>query len=246
MGGRPDVKGITFNGSEKIMEKHISNNIREVLSRIEAAALRAGRDPARVTLLAATKNRTPEEVEMAIEGGIEVAGENRVQELLAKMSSVGGEVEWHFIGHLQRNKARQVVGQVKLVHSVDSLRLAEEVSRRAVEAGIVQPVLLQVNMAGEVSKSGFAPGELPSFLETAAVLAGIEVKGFSTIAPMVENPEEVRLVFRRLAELGRELGEDGESFEFVELSMGMTNDYEVAVEEGSTCVRIGTAIFGPR
>jgi PLP dependent protein len=226
------------------MEKHISENIREVLARIEAAAMRSGRDPYRVTLLAATKNRSAEEVDEAAGAGIRVAGENRVQELLAKMDSVRAPVEWHFIGHLQRNKARQVVGRVGLVHSVDSSRLAEELSRRSEEAGVVQAVLLQVNVAGEESKSGFGPEELEAALGAAQGLPGIDVRGLSTIAPLVDDPEEVRWVFKRLAGLGQEFRALG--LEDAELSMGMTNDFEVAVEEGSTFVRIGTAIFGQR
>ncbi len=228
------------------MEKQISENIREVQSRIESAALRAGRDAERVTLLAATKNRSPDEVDEAVRGGVRVAGENRVQELLTKMGSVEGPVEWDFIGHLQRNKVRQVVGRVRLVHSVDSLRLAEELSVRALEVGIVQEVLLQVNMAGEESKSGFGPEELAEAFDATGGMPGINVRGFSTIAPLVEDPEEVRWVFRRLYELAGELSGAQGVPEGPVLSMGMTNDFEVAVEEGSTCVRIGTAIFGPR
>jgi pyridoxal phosphate enzyme (YggS family) len=228
------------------MEKRIKENIEGVRARIEAAAVRAGRRTEDVTLLAATKNRTPEEVRRAIEAGITVAGENRVQEMLAKVPQVGAGVEWHFIGHLQRNKARQVVGAVALIHSVDSVRLAEEIDRRAGQAGVVQAVLLQVSLAGEESKSGFEPEGLADVVESLERLGNIEVRGLSTIAPFAGDPEEVRPIFRRLAGLGRELEAARQGFECRELSMGMTNDYEVAVEEGSTCVRIGTAIFGPR
>jgi PLP dependent protein len=228
------------------MEKRIRKNIEGVRALIEAAAVRAGRRPEEVTLLAATKNRTPEEVRRAVEAGITVAGENRVQEMLAKMPRVGPGVEWHFIGHLQRNKARQVVGAVALIHSVDSVRLAEEIDRRAGQAGVVQAVLLQVNLAGEESKSGFEPEGLVAVVDTLEGLGNIEVRGLSTIAPFAGDPEEVRPIFRWLAGLGRELEAARKGFECRVLSMGMTNDYEVAVEEGSTCVRIGTAIFGPR
>jgi PLP dependent protein len=228
------------------MEKRIKENIEGVRALIEAAALRSGRQPGDVTLLAATKNRTPEEVRCAVEAGIRVAGENRVQEMLVKAPQVAGEVEWHFIGHLQRNKARQVVGAVALIHSVDSVRLAEEIDRRAGQAGVVQAVLLQVSLAGEESKAGFEPEGLVAVVDSLEGLGNIEVRGLSTIAPFAGDPEEVRPIFRRLAGLGRELEVARQGFECRELSMGMTNDYEVAVEEGSTCVRIGTAIFGPR
>jgi pyridoxal phosphate enzyme (YggS family) len=228
------------------MEKRIKENIDSVRARIEAAAVRAGRRPEDVTLLAATKNRTPEEVRRAVEAGITVAGENRVQEMLAKVPQVGAGVEWHFIGHLQRNKARQVVGAVALIHSVDSVRLAEEIDRRAGQAGVVQAVLLQVSLAGEESKSGFEPEGLVAVVDSLEGLKNIEVRGLSTIAPFAGDPEEVRPIFRRLAELRGEMDAARQGFECRELSMGMTNDYEVAVEEGSTCVRIGTAIFGPR
>jgi pyridoxal phosphate enzyme (YggS family) len=228
------------------MEKRIKENIEGVRARIEAAAVRAGRRPEDVTLLAATKNRTPEEVRRAVEAGITVAGENRVQEMLAKVPQVGAGVEWHFIGHLQRNKARQVVGEVALIHSVDSVRLAEEIDRRAGQVGVVQAVLLQVSLAGEESKSGFEPEGLADVVESLVRLGNIEVRGLSTIAPFAGDPEDVRPIFRRLSELRGELDAARQGFECRELSMGMTNDYEVAVEEGSTCVRIGTAIFGPR
>lgn len=228
------------------MEKRIRENIMDVRSRIEAAALRAGREPGAVTLLAATKNRAPEEVRQAIEAGIKVAGENRVQELLVKADAVEADVEWHFIGHLQRNKVRQVLGVVTLIHSVDSVRLAEEIDRRGEQDGIIQEVLLQVSLAGEDSKSGFEPEMMPALVDHLKGMSNIEVRGLSTIAPYADDPEEVRTFFRRLGELGRELEGVGAGFVCRELSMGMTNDYEVAVEEGSTCVRIGTAIFGPR
>lgn len=228
------------------MKKYIRDNIEEVRSRIEAAAGRAGRDPGEVTILAATKNRSPQEIEEAVMAGIHVAGENRVQELLTKVSEAGGAVEWHFIGHLQRNKVRQVVGVVELIHSVDGERLAVEIDQRAGQRGIVQAVLLQVNIAEEDSKSGLEPGELQGFLRQVRGLENLSVRGLSTIAPLVDDPEEARWVFRRLAELGRELESADRDFRCEALSMGMTNDYEVAVEEGSTCVRIGTAIFGPR
>ncbi len=230
----------------KNMDENIRENVKEVLSRIDAAVVRAGRGPGEVNLLAATKNRSPEEVDAAVSCGVKIAGENRAQELLEKVPRVLQTVEWHFIGHLQRNKVRLVVGSVELVHSMDSLSLASEIDERARQCGIIQSVLLQVNVAGEEAKSGFDAAELRGALEEAGRLQNVRIRGLSTIAPLAEDPEEVRWVFRRLAELGRELGGEGGGFVCDVLSMGMTNDYEVAVEEGSTCVRVGTALFGPR
>lgn len=226
------------------MSDDIRSNVREVRLRISSAAKRSGRDPEGVTLLAATKNRSPAEIEEALMAGVAVAGENRVQELLAKMREV--EAEWDFIGHLQRNKVRHVVGVVRMIHSVDSIRLAEEIERRAYDAGVRQRVLIQVNVSGEDSKSGFQPGGVAELLLKAREFENVDVKGLSTIAPLSGDPEVARWAFSRLAEMGRELEDQVEGFCCSELSMGMTGDYEVAVEEGSTCVRIGTAIFGPR
>lgn len=228
------------------MSNGIRENVKEVRLRIGSAAKRAGLDPGGVTLLAATKNRSPAEVEEALSAGVRIAGENRVQELLAKIPEVEVEAEWDFIGHLQRNKVKQVVGVVRMIHSIDSVRLAEEIERRASDAGVRQRVLMQVNVAGEDSKSGLEPGEAAHLLLRAREFKSIDVRGLSTIAPLSGDPESIRWVFSRLAELGRELEVEVEGFRCSELSMGMSGDYEVAVEEGSTCVRIGTAIFGPR
>jgi hypothetical protein len=226
------------------MEKQIKDNVTEIIARIESVCAKGGRDPESVTLLAATKKRSPEVIRQAVMAGVKVVGENRVQEMLAKMPELTEPIEWHFIGHLQRNKVKQVVGLVGLIHSVDSIRLAEEIDRRAGEMGIAQAVLLQVSLAAEESKSGLKPEELEGFLDKAKEFRHMDVRGLSTIAPLVDEPEEVRWVFKGLAEMGRELEGAGVGFRCDDLSMGMTNDYEVAIEEGSTCVRIGNAIFG--
>lgn len=224
------------------MNKSIERNVREVLDRIEGAAFRAGRDPASVTLLVATKNRSPREILEAIEAGVTVIGENRVQEMLVKVPEIGERARWQFIGHLQRNKVGLVVGVVELIHSVDSARLAREINERAARAGKKQAILLQVNVAGEEGKFGLQPEEVGDLLEDIDGLDKIEVIGLSTMAPFVEDPEGARPFFRQVRELGFRL--DGKrNFRCDELSMGMTNDFEVAVEEGSTIVRIGTAIF---
>jgi hypothetical protein len=227
----------------KNMEKSIKGNVSAIRERIDGAARKTGRDAAGVTLLAAVKNRSAEMVREAISAGVRSFGENRVQELLEKMDRVGGEVDWHFIGHLQRNKVKNVVGAVSLVHSVDSVRLAREIDRRAGQILKCQGLLLQVHVAGEESKFGVDPSDLTGLVDELKDLRNIEIRGLSTIAPLSEEPENVRWVFRELRNIGKELEGEKENFICSELSMGMTGDFEVAVEEGSTIVRIGTAIF---
>jgi len=227
------------------MGKEIEENVRSVLVRMRTASVAVGRSPDDTRLLVAVKNRRPELIEEALSAGVKLVGENRVQEMLAKMESVDGDAEWNFIGHLQRNKVKQVVGVVRLIHSVDSPRLALEIDRRAEQSGVVQPVLLQVNVGGEESKYGLEPEGVNQLLDDLADCKGIEVEGLSTIAPLVKDPQEVRWVFRDLRELGKRLEGSVEGFVCRELSMGMTNDFEVAIEEGSTIVRVGTAVFGP-
>jgi len=228
------------------MEKYISDNVAALMARIGDAERRAGRERGSVRILAATKNRSVQEIKSAIEAGIGLLGENRVQELMEKGPALRGLAEMHFIGHLQRNKVRQVVGKVELIHSVDSERLAEALDERAGAVGLRQKVLVQVNVAGEGSKSGFSPDRLEEFTGRALGLANIDPIGLATIAPLADVAEEVRWVFRRLRRLGQELERSVDGFRCRELSMGMTDDFEVAIEEGSTIVRIGTAIFGPR
>jgi PLP dependent protein len=228
------------------MDEHIVENVERIMARIGAAARKAGREPGGVRLLAATKMRSVEEVFEAVRAGIDLIGENRVHELVDKAAALEGAAELHFIGHLQRNKVKQVLGLVELIHSVDSERLAEEINSRAKKLGIVQRVLVQVNVAEEESKSGIAPGRLQEFVSTLAGFKNMEVTGFSTIAPYADDPEDIRWVFARLREEAAECGRQADLGDRGELSMGMTNDFEVAVEEGSTIVRIGTAIFGDR
>lgn len=194
-------------------------------------------------LLVATKNRSPEQVLEAIAADVKVFGENRVQELVEKMDRVEGEVDWHFIGHLQRNKVKYVVGVVSLVHSVDTFRLAKEIDGRAEQIGKKQAILLQVNVTGEESKFGISSSDVARLVDQLNELRNIEIRGLSTIAPLVDDPEKARWVFRELRELGHELEHARENLTCSELSMGMTGDFEVAVEEGSTIVRLGAAIF---
>jgi len=207
------------------------------------AADAAGRDPADVTIVAVTKTVGVEEVRRALAAGIVDFGENRVQEFLGKYG-LFPTARWHFIGSLQTNKVKDVVGRAYLIHSVDSCRLIDEVSRRAEQAGVVQPILLQVNVSGEESKHGFAPHEVREALIQASHVGSIVVRGLMTMAPL-GRPEDARWVFRELKEVQDSLKEMRlNGVELHELSMGMSNDYRVAVEEGATIVRVGGAIFG--
>ena len=215
----------------------IERNLRELERRIDRAAERAGRSPADITIVAVTKGVAVEAIEAAIKAGIRHIGENRVQEARAKierLSTLELQPMWHMVGHLQTNKVKTAVQIFDIIHSINSLRLAEAVSQRA---QAIIPVLLQVNVSGEGTRSGFSVAELPQAAEEIAHLPRLEVKGLMTIAPMVADTEEVRPIFQRLRQLRDELGLE-------HLSMGMTDDFEVAVEEGATMVRIGRAIFG--
>ena len=228
----------------------IAANLAAVRERIAAACERARRDPAEVTIVGVTKTHPPEVVEEALAAGLTDIGENRAQELLPKAEALaarGLAPRWHFIGRLQRNKVRGVLPHIAALHSLGSVRLADEIERRAerLEAGgsagalAPLPCYLEVNVAGEASKDGVAPEELPELLREAANRRHIAVAGLMTVAPLVDDPEQLRPVFRELRELARAHGLEG-------LSMGMTDDYAVAVEEGATVVRLGRVIFGAR
>lgn len=223
----------------------IARNIDRVREGIARAAARSGRDPAGITLIAVTKNVPAEQINVAIKAGVKNIGENRVQEAVAKFDAVTAPVKWHFIGHLQRNKVKQVLGRFDLIHSLDRLSLAREIQKRAAALGILVPCLVEVNVGGEESKFGIKPDDLSSFLREVAGFPNIKICGLMTIAPFSPNPEAARPVFRRLLELYDRGGyPPGVTMEY--LSMGMSGDYVVAVEEGANMVRIGTAIFGPR
>lgn len=209
----------------------------KVLQRIEQAARRAGRDPASVKLVAVTKGHSPEEIrQQVLAYGNYPLGESRVQEALPKMAELEG-VEWHFIGPLQRNKARFVLG-FALIHSVDSLRLAQTLDQKAREKGRALPILAEVNLGREPQKHGFLEEELPEAIAQLRALEGLELRGLMTVAPYTEEPQTVRPVFAQLSRLADRYG-------LPERSMGMSSDLEVAVEEGATLVRVGTAIFEP-
>ena len=222
-------------------------NIAHVRSTIAEAALRVGRAPEEITLVAVSKTMPVELVQMAYNLGVTDFGENRVQEALPKIAAFHPQdLRWHMIGHLQSNKASKVVSSFYCVHSVDSLHLAQTLNRYAVERGIQFPVLLQVNVSGEFSKEGMSPAEALELTQQFAELPHIQVEGLMTIAPLVEDPEQVRPVFRELRILRDQLRAELPSYSWHHLSMGMTGDYTVAIEEGATIVRIGRAIFGER
>jgi pyridoxal phosphate enzyme (YggS family) len=220
----------------------VADRFRSVQERVAAAAVRAGRDPAEIRICAVTKRSELPAIREAVAAGARILGENRVQEAAAKIEAAGDlGVEWHLIGHLQRNKARRAVALFQAVQSLDSLGLARRLADLGVERGRPVRVLVEVNTSGEAAKSGLEPGGAEEAIAAMRELAGIEVGGLMTMAPFTADPEPIRRCFRTLRSLRERAG--GPAV-LPELSMGMTNDFEVAVEEGSTLVRVGTAIFG--
>jgi pyridoxal phosphate enzyme (YggS family) len=234
----------------------IAERLAIVRERMARAAARAGRDPASVRLVAVTKTQPPAAVAAAVDAGVTDIGENRVQEAIAKFAELGwagagaATVRRHLIGHLQTNKAKLAVQHFDMIHSVDSARLASELNRHAAAAGIIRDILVEVNVSGEQTKFGLAPEAVPDVLaQIASSCPALRVQGFMTMAPFEAQPEATRPVFARLRELASQWRRDAAAGGLQvgsELSMGMTNDFEVAIEEGATLVRIGTAIFGAR
>lgn len=226
----------------------IAENVERVRARMRQAADRAGRDPLSVRLVAASKTVDAARIRAAIAAGVTILGENYLQETRQKLGQLGRSgVEWHLIGPLQRNKVRYVFDLFDMMQSLDRLELAAEINRRAERLGRRLPVLLEVNVGGEASKSGWTPAALLNDVRQLASLPYIQVRGLMTIPPPTPQPQEARPFFRQLRQLRDSLAQEGyEGMSFDELSMGMTADYEVAIEEGATLVRVGTAIFGPR
>lgn len=218
----------------------------EIRARLSAAAARSGRAPEAVTLVAVVKTLPPQWVAEAVRLGITDLGENRVQEAQAHQQMVPRDAaRWHMIGHLQRNKAGKVPGLFDIVHSVDDLELAAGIARRACDAGRILPVLIEVNVSGEASKFGVEPKALPNLLEGMAAISGLELRGLMTVPAAVDRPEDARAGFATLRRL-RDEGQIRIGRMLPDLSMGMSGDYEVAVEEGATLVRVGSALFGAR
>jgi PLP dependent protein len=223
----------------------LRENLDSLRRRIAAACERAGRDPSAVTLLAVSKGHSPETVKAAAALGLGCFGENRVQEARSKIPLCPARLRWHMIGHLQSNKARDAVSWFEMIQSVDSLHLATELDKWSERAAKTTRILIEVNVAGEAAKFGYAPDRLEAELIAINRLRRIEVHGLMTMAPWTPEPEKVRPVFRRLREL-KERCDELLGAPLPQLSMGMTGDFEVAIEEGSTMVRIGTALFGAR
>ena len=225
----------------------IADNIASIQERISKSALRAGRDPAEIRLVAVSKTVSAESIQEAIAAGVTILGENYMQEARNKIARIGKQVEWHFIGHLQSNKAKYAVDLFSMIQSVDRLALAEELGQEANKRGKIVPVLIQVNISGEESKSGIDPQETLQLLERIAALQHLAVQGLMTMPPWFEDPEDARPYFSAMRKLREKLSREKiPGVALQELSMGMSGDFEVAIEEGATLVRIGTAIFGPR
>lgn len=225
----------------------LSDNLHEVQENIRKACERSGRNPEDVTLIAVSKTKPVSDIEQIYAAGIREFGENKVQEMNDKQKVLPGDINWHMIGHLQRNKVKYIVDNVAMIHSVDSVRLAEEISKEAVKKNVTVDILVEVNVAKEESKFGLYTEDVRQFVEQISKLPGINIKGLMTSAPLVDNPEDNRQYFKKLKDLSVDINAkniDNVHMDF--LSMGMTNDYVVAVEEGATHVRVGTAIFGHR
>ena len=225
----------------------IKENIEAVQANIEAACQKAGRDPGEVTLIAVSKTKPLSDIEEAIDCGMMEFGENKVQELVDKIEHVSRPVHWHLIGHLQTNKVKYIADKGLLIHSVDSVKLAKEIQKEAVKKQADCNILLEVKVAREESKFGFTCEEVPDAVAEIAQLSNVHIQGLMTIAPFVENPEDNRVIFAKLHKLLLDIkSRNIDNVNMNVLSMGMTNDYMVAVEEGATMVRVGTGIFGAR
>ncbi len=231
---------------EKLSAEEFDFNFERVLERLNTAAERSGRNIGDITLLAATKTVDADTINYAIEKGITHIGENRVQELLSKHSLLK-PAHSHFIGHLQTNKVKDIIDKVEMIESVDSLRLANEISKQALKNGTEMDILLEVNIGGEESKSGFSPNELENAVEEITKLPAIRVKGLMAIPPATDSPEESRKYFRKMYKLFIDIRDKKiDNSNMSVLSMGMSNDFDIAAEEGATLVRVGTSLFGRR
>lgn len=229
------------------MYTYIQENLREVKDRIAHAAIRSGRQPEDITLIAVTKTLPVDVINAAIGFGVADIGENKVQEVTDKYEQVMGGPKWHLIGHLQTNKVKYIIDKVALIHSVDSFRLAEEISKRAEKAGLIMDILVQINVAEESTKFGLSVEEVTELVEAISVLPGIRIKGLMTIAPFIDDEAELRKYFAQMKEIFETLKKTMyNKADMTYLSMGMTNDYELAIEEGANMVRIGTGLFGAR
>ncbi len=229
------------------MDTYLKKNFQSVEARIQAACDRAGRSRKEVTLIAVSKTKPVEMLQTIYDAGSRDFGENKVQEMCDKIEQLPTDIRWHMIGHLQTNKVKYIVGRVSLIHSVDSLHLAQEIEKQAAKLDVIVPILIEVNIAEEESKFGIHKEETISLVREVAALPHIRIQGLMTIAPYVENPEDNRAYFRGIKQLSVDIARENiDNVSMDCLSMGMTGDYEVAIEEGATMVRVGTGIFGER
>lgn len=225
----------------------VAENLAQVQKNINESCSKINRDPNEVTLIAVSKTKPVEMLKEAYDAGARVFGENKVQEIVDKYDQMPSDVKWHMIGHLQRNKVKYIVDKVAMIHSVDSLRLAETIEKEAAKKVVIVPILIEVNVAQEESKFGLKPEEVLPLIEQIADFSHIRIKGLMTIAPYVDNAEENREIFRELKKLSVDIAAKNiNNVTMSVLSMGMTGDYMVAVQEGATMVRVGTGIFGAR
>ena len=225
----------------------LKDQLQEVEKRIQAACDRAGRKREEVTLIAVSKTKPVETLQEAYDLGVRIFGENKVQELTAKYEALPKDIHWHMIGHLQTNKVKYIIDKAELIHSVDSLKLAETIEKEAAKHDLIADILVEVNVAEEESKFGMKMEEVIPFVEKVSAFPHVRVRGLMTIAPFVEDPEENRSIFADLHKLYIDIKKKNHDNDTVSvLSIGMTNDYEVAIEEGATMVRVGTGIFGAR
>lgn len=225
----------------------LKDNLEQVEKRIAAACERAGRDRSEVTLVAVSKTKPAEALQEIYDCGVRDFGENKVQELCSKYEELPQDIRWHMIGHLQRNKVKYIIDKAVLIHSVDSYRLAEEINIQALKRKLTVPVLIEVNIAEEESKFGVRAEDVKELVRQVAELKGVRVKGLMTIAPYIVDPEDNRKFFRKIKQLAVDIKKENiDNVSMDVLSMGMTGDYEVAIEEGATIVRVGTGIFGER
>lgn len=219
----------------------ITDRLARLTSRINEACHKAGRDPSEVSLVAVTKTLSTDTIRAGLSAGLTVFGENYIQEAQAKINEINSSAVWHFIGHLQTNKAKYAVRLFNLIHSVDNIKLARELNKRAGSAGRGIPILVQINISGEESKSGVSKDQAEELIHEVLEFPHLETRGLMTVPPFFESPDLARPYFKALRELKEKIGPP-----LIDLSMGMTGDFEVAIEEGATIIRVGTAIFGPR
>lgn len=225
----------------------LKENLQQVEENIKKACKKSGRDRADVTLIAVSKTKPVEMLQTVYDCGVRDFGENKVQEMCDKMEVLPGDIKWHMIGHLQTNKVKYIVGRTELIHSVDSVHLATEIQKQAVKKDVIVPILIEVNIAEEESKFGIHKEDTIAMVRQIAEMDHLRIKGLMTIAPFVENAEDNRLYFREIKQLSVDIkNQNIDNVSMDVLSMGMTGDYEVAIEEGATLVRVGTGIFGER